>query len=659
MIIIISVMIIIFFSCSWGQVVNDSTDIKAEEVISNLLQEPGEESDNSDLYDTIEELISNPVNINEAGLSELIRIPFINIATANRILKHREKFGHFFSVYELYSIQDLSKDIIDKIFPFLTISDKTPVKGNSDNSFFSNSSINLRSKIQDDLQERKGFIENKFKGSKYKIYNRLIAGINNFELGFLTDKDPGENSISDFSSYFLSIKKIGIINNIILGDYLIKWGQGLALWSPFGFSKGADAVFPVKKNSKIVNRYISSSESNFFRGAALNFGWENFSLTTFYSRNGADANIDSVSQGILSIPIDGLHRTDNEIAKRKSTSETVYGSALEYHNNYINTGILFYSSSFANSFIPGSIYDINGNRSNYTSVFFDLYLKKVNLFGELVYNGTSVASINGIEIQANKDLIFLTSIRSYPRNFNNVHGFSFGEKSGAGKNEFGIYYGVRWNSPAGLFNFYFDQFKFPYASYRMPLPVTGHEFLLDYKNKLLKNFATVIRFKYENKETTFEENSFTKIGNKIKRISRIEFNYKLSKQIRLKERFEYNNIEVNNSVEEGFLTFQDIQFYLSPVFNFYTRITFFRTNSFNSAVYEYENDLAGTLISSVLYGEGIRWYFLIRTKLYKILTISCKYSETFKPKENSLGTGLLEIEGNLDNRFSLQLDLNY
>ena len=521
-------LIIVFFSISIGQTLDDSTDIKTEEIISDLLQEPSEETDNSDLYDTIKEFISNPLNINSAGLTELVKVPFIDITTANRILQHRKKFGHFFSVYELYSIDGFSKDIVGKINPFLTVKNKTP---GEENSFFSNSSFKIRSKIQSDLQERKGFVEKKFAGSRFKIYNRFLGNFNNLELGFLTDKDPGENSINDFSSYFLSIKKTGFINNIILGDYLIRWGQGLALWSPFGFSKGADAVFSVKKNAKIVSRYISASESNFFRGPAINLGWKSFSFTAFYSWNEIDANVDSVSHGILSTPIDGLHRTENELAKRGSVSETVYGSAIDYHSDYINTGILFYNSSYGNTFIPNSIYDIKGKNFNYTSFFYDLFLKNINLFGEMVYDGKSVSSINGIKIRACKELIFLTAVRNYPRNFNNIHGFSFGEKSGAGKNEFGIYYGVRWNSPAGFFNFYFDQFKFPYASYTMPLPSAGYELLLNYKNKFIKNIGIGIRFKYENKEIAFEQNCFTKIESRIKKILRIELNYKLSQQI--------------------------------------------------------------------------------------------------------------------------------
>ncbi len=657
---IISILLILLFCNSRDQALGDSTDFKTKEVISNLLQEPSEESDNSDLYDAVEELISNPVNINEAGLSELESVPFMDIKTANQILNHRKKFGHIFSISELYSVEELSKEIIEKISPFLTVVDKNSSRENSGDSFFSNLSFDLRSKILNDLQKRKGFTENKFNGSKYKIYNRVRTTYKNFELGFLTDKDPGESSINDFSSYYLFVKKTGIINNMVLGDYLVQWGQGLALWSLYGFSKGADAVFPVKKNSKIINKYTSSTESNFFRGAAVNLKFQNFSLTTFYSRNRVDASIDSVSHGILSIPIDGLHRTENELTKRKSTFETVYGSAITFQNNFLNTGILYYNSVFNNSFIPGSIYDIKGDKFNYTSFFYDIFSERMNLFGEFVYDGVSVALINGIKFPVNKDFIFVTSVRSYPRNFNNIHGFSFGEKSGACKNEFGIYNGIRWNSPAGLINFYYDQFKFPYASYQMPMPSSGNEFLIDYKKTFIKNFETKLRFKYENKEITFDENNISKIVNRIKEISRIEIIYKLNRQFRLKGRFEYNNIIINNNFfEEGFLTYQDIQVNLTALFNFYSRIIFFKTDSFNSAVYEYENDLTGTLLNTALYGEGIRWYLVINFRLSGIVSVSCKYSETIKPKEKTLGTGLLEIDGPLDNRLSLQLDINY
>ena len=102
----------------------------------------------------------------------------------------------------------------------------------------------------------------------------------------------------------------------------------------------------------------------------------------------------------------------------------------------------------------------------------------------------------------------------------------------------------------------------------------------------------------------------------------------------------------------------DIRFTPNSLLNIFARITIFKTDSFNSAIYEYENDLIGVLTNRALYGEGIRWYLIIRYRLLKLFTISAKYSETYKPKEKFLSSGNNTINGNVDNRFSIQIDLS-
>ncbi len=60
-----------------------------------------------------------------------------------------------------------------------------------------------------------------------------------------------------------------------------------------------------------------------------------------------------------------------------------------------------------------------------------------------------------------------------------------------------------------------------------------------------------------------------------------------------------------------------------------------------------------------MYGNGIRWYLMIRYRPLNFMNISAKYSETYKPDETSLSSGDNQINGNLDNRFSLQIDLSF
>ena len=108
---------------------------------------------------------------------------------------------------------------------------------------------------------------------------------NNFQLGVLTDKDAGEKNLNEFTSAHFFVKDLGHLKNLAIGDYYLEFGQGLALWNAYGFSKGADAVYPVKKSERKIVPYTSSSENNFLRGAAGTIDFNPVTISLFYSRN--------------------------------------------------------------------------------------------------------------------------------------------------------------------------------------------------------------------------------------------------------------------------------------------------------------------------------------------------------------------------------------
>jgi hypothetical protein len=170
-----------------------------------------------------------------------------------------------------------------------------------------------------------------------------------------------------------------------------------------------------------------------------------------------------------------------------------------------------------------------------------------------------------------------------------------------------------------------------------------------------------LRYKYENKEVTELVNIDEKIVRRLKQIVRTDLIYNLSKDLRLKTRIEYNHFFIKdvNLKENGLLIFQDLRYVPVKNINLYGRIIFFQTDSFNSAVYEYENDLLGVMPNLAMYGKGVRWYFIVKYKPLKFLTLSAKYSETYKPDVTSLSSGDNEIIGNVDNRISFQMDMSF
>lgn len=667
--IILIILIQVIFYCD-GFTQTDSTNIVSEDILENIIAEPDEEGDDSELFNVLEDLSQNPIDINTADLLELQKLPNLDALSAQRIIEHRKKFGSFFSPYELFSIREIDKDILTNIIPFV----KTTESEYDDNQIvkevipdkkklFTNSKVLLRSRVTNDLQNRNGFLNDKFAGSKPKIYNRILYSYNSkYRLGFLTEKDAGEKSITDFTSFHFQVKDVEFINNLIAGDYILEFGQGLVLWSPYGFSKGSDAIYPIKKRSGRIRPYTSAAEYRFFRGGAATISLSGFNITGFYSRKSFDASIDPITNEITSISKTGFHRTENEISKLNTVNSTLAGGVIEYkYLGRYSAGVIYYNTSFSKTFEQKSVFELNTNNLNYTSFFYDLNFTKVSIFGEAAYDGRSVASFNGVQFLFSNNFIFTTSIRSYPRNFRNIYGFGFGEQNGKTQNEFGIYTGFRWKLPVGIINFYFDQFKFPFSTFENTLPSDGNEFLFDFSSKPLSKLEARLRYKYENKEVTELLDDKNEIVKRLKQSIRTEIIYDLSNNLRLKGRFEFNDFAIRKAgkTENGYLILQDIRF--SPINNLRLngRIIFFRTDSFNSAVYEYENDLVGILSNLPMFGEGMRWYLTARYKPINWLSLSAKYSETYKPKESKLSSGDNEILGNVDNRISFQIDVSF
>lgn len=647
----------------------DSTSIITEDALDNILVEPEEETDNEEIVNIIEDLIRNPIDINTTDVFGLSKLPYMDIQSAQRIIEHRNKFGNFFSPTELFAIRELDIQLIEDILPFIKASRHKDDIEQYENisldseSFFTKSKFSLRNRVTNDLQTRDGFESGKYVGTKIKSYNRFLYNFeNNYQAGFLTEKDPGELSYTDFTSFHLQAKDIGFLKNFVAGDYVLEYGQGLALWSPFGFSKGADAVFPVKKNSRYLRPYTSAAEYRFFRGAAARILIDDFSLTAFYSNSTFDATVDSITGEITSVGQTGFHRFESELSKNGAANSKIIGSVLDYKlAGIINAGVIYYNSSFNRAFESSSIYDLSGDNFNYLSAFYDVNFSKINLFGEACFDGTSVASINGIQFFADRDFIFTSAVRSYPRNYNNLYGFGFSERSGKINNELGIYSGLKFKVPFGVINLYYDIFKFPYRTNENSLSSEGNELLFDLVSAPLPKFETRLRYKYENKEITELINTEEEIVRRLKQIIRTEFVYNITRDLRLKSRIEYNHFFIKDAgiKEDGFLIFQDLRYVPIKNLNLYSRIIFFQTDSFNSAVYEFENDLLGVMPNLAMYGKGIRWYLILKYKPLQFLSISTKYSETYKPYEVSLSSGDNEIVGNVDNRISFQIDMSF
>jgi len=630
--------------------------IKSLNALETILEDGSNTNDVSHIYYSFDNVFENPVDINNTSADALLQIPFLNKTTAQAIINYRNEIGNFSSLRQLKNVEGISDEMAEKLVTFLKIIGKnSPTFINSFSKIFSESEISFRSRIIQDLQPEKGFRENLFQGSRQKYYNRFtINSPDKYYFGLLIEKDAGEKSFADFVSYSLKINNLSFVKSIIAGNYNFEFAQGLSMWSPFGLAKGSDAVNTVSKNDRGAVPSVNPNENQFLHGAAIDFQFNKFSLKSFFSSHHLDASIDSISGLVSSLPIDGNHRTANEIKRHSSLEENIFGISGDYlFNNSSKISFLYYQSNY-DHYLDFENY--SGKKFEHFSVGYSATIKRLSFSGEIANYKNSIAAINTLQISVGKKLSLVFSYRHFPSDYYTIHGSSFGEK-GTATNENGFYTGFYWQSGIGSFNIYYDQFKFPIASSGYNFSSTGSDFRLFYNYKFSSSLELRLRYKNENTPVFIDDNLSQRKSNAL----RAELLYKIFKELKLRTRFEvvHKNSVASLPAENGYLFFQDINSSQIKNLSLTCRIIFFRTDSYESRLYEFENDLDGIMNNPALFGEGIRWYFICRYKTPIGLNLSLKYSELYRPNENSLSSGSAEILGNIDNRLSVQLDFSF
>jgi hypothetical protein len=637
----IVVFILLFSSVSlFAQ--TDTTAVLNDKIFQ-YLEDLTENKDDSQIYELFDELLSNPIELNSATIDDLQVLPFISAINAKRIVRFIKRKNGIKNFEELNQIKNIDTELLLLLKPFVKISSIKIVKTGQP-------AINLRSRFIEDIQDK----TNKYLGNKVKSYQRIKGSYGNFKFGGLTEKDAGEKSFADFYSGFVQYKSSGIIKNFIAGNYVFEFGQGLTVWSPYAFSKGSDATNSVSKRARNFIAYSSSDENNYFHGAAGTIVLSSLEISTFFSNNSIDGTlygIDSISNLYTS----GYHRTATELEKKNNITLTTFGISTKVRlTDYFDFSLLHYKNEFSLPFSNKDRFNLFGNNFSFSSVAYNLYFNNIYATGEFSFNGTSVASINNINFYVSKSFTFTTSVRSYPRNFYNLFSNGFGEKNST-QNELGFYIGVKWKSNYGTINTYYDIFKQPSSSFNSILPSTGNDFLLDYRYKIRNNITLNLKYKNESKEKEFTTEKNPQLLKETKSNFRIQLSYKLSKNIYGRNRIEL--VKYNAAINEtGILTFQDIKLYWEKT-NLIGRIIFFDTESYNSRIYEFENNHRGLLTNLPMYGNGFRWYFIFNYQPFPNLKISARYSETYKPKQQTLAKS--KLQNTLNNRFSLQVDFRF
>ncbi len=649
-----------------------------EAIIESHLDKLDEETDVALIIEDLEGLLENPININATDAEELSRLYLLNPVQINKLLKFVKEFGPVYTIFELNAIDGFTPDLLQKIEPFITFGPETETRIPLKKQLKSGRhELILRS--LGNLQKARGYQPKDdgtkpYEGNRFRYYGRYRYEIrDNFSMGLTAEKDPGEAFLKgsnkhgfDYYSGHISVRFNHWIKDVTVGDFVVRSGQGLVLWQGYTIGKSLD-VLNISKTGQGVRPYTSVNENAFFRGMSTSLDLGSAKIIVFGSHKKADGNLapdDNDSIYFTSLQTSGYHRTESEIADEKTVGATDLGAVFSLNFNNLKIGANFVYQQFDKPFIPASRlynkYRFHGTE-NYTGSIDYLFNKgKYLLFGEAALSKSGgKALLQGAVARLNDQVSFSALYRHFDKDYHALWANTFAEGSNI-SNESGLYFGSRILPVKFVtLSLYSDLYQSKWINYSTIGPSRGWDVFAQADVRLSEELSFYLRYKNEEKTQKFKtEKRYTDLPERTQK-TRLHFDYQLTETIKLRTRFEHVYYEGDNS-GNGFMIFQDIQYSgLRLPFHVSARVAWFNTDSYDSRIYAYENDLLYTFSVPAFYGKGFRTYLNMRYRISNHLECWLKLANTHWTDRDTISSGYNEISGSDKTELKIQFRLKF
>lgn len=609
-----------------------------QQTVEDLLESMGDNmSDDADIQEILDDLESfrqNPLLINSAQAGELLRLHLLSEVQVNNLLRFREKTGFIYSLYEMASIDGFTPDVLQKIEPFISfgLPENVRTKKSSNEIFVRSTRVIAPSGATD---------QSKYEGSPERYYLRLKHVSPGLEYGAVGEKDPGEAFFSqsnphgfDYTSAYVNFRTGKGGSRLFAGDYSIRFGQGLVAWQGFSMGKSAETT-QVFRSAPGIRSYSSTDENQFFRGLAGYFRSGRFTVSPFISRTQIDANLDTLEGKPYfgAFQTSGYHRTGSEIGGENSLGQLAGGGQVSYSSGRWSVGLSTVYTRFDavmnrsdepyNQFLPEGKDNLVGGIDWKGSV------KNVFLFGEAAISGKSGrALLTGLMLKPASNAELTLVYRNINKNYFSFYSNAFAESSRI-NDETGAYLGMKiFPAPRWIIWGYADFFKYRWMKYTTAAPSSGAEFLAQVSYSPTRTTNIYLRFFQEDKEQRLISGALKYNGQQLINRIRLNFTSDAGEQFKLKSRLEFSFYSKQKS-ESGLLICQDVSF--KPVEKLYAlngRLAYFKTDSYNSRLYAYENDVLYAFSVPALYGDGLRAYLNWQRRFGGNLTLWLKFAAT-------------------------------
>ncbi|MEI9956689.1 MAG: helix-hairpin-helix domain-containing protein [Ferruginibacter sp.] len=589
-----------------------------EQQMENITAGNGDVETEDDSYvQQMQEFAKHPLNLNTADENDLKSLGVLNALQIQNLINYRSLFGNFINIYELQAVPSWNIQLIQKIRLYVSVNNNIGLT-NTLRERLKGGERSILLRASQTLEKSKGFIidsstaTNFYPGSPQKILLRYKYQFKNLlQYGIVGEKDAGEQFFKgkqkqgfDFYSAHFFISNIGIIKSLALGDFTVNLGQGLTQWQSLAFKKSSD-VINIKRAAAVLRPYSSAGEINFHRGAGITVGKNNWQATFFASYKKIDANLvadtsQTQDDFISSLQTSGYHRTQSETADKGIQQQLAIGGNFSYQYKRLHIGFNGIQYHFKLPLVkandPYNLYALTGKSFGNYSMDYAYTFKNMHLFGEVAAtNNLYKALVSGVLISMSQQVDMSFLYRNISKGYQSLYTTAFTESTYP-SNETGFYTGLSvhpgstWRIDA-----YVDMYKFPWLKFRVNAPSSGADYLLQVTYKPNKQLEIYTRFHTESKAINFNPDQFvlSPVVAQPKQNWRTECTYSPSKQYVFSSRVEalwFN--KKSTAPEQGFLIYFDVLYKpLQKPFAASVRWQYFETDSYNSRLYAYENDL--------------------------------------------------------------------
>jgi hypothetical protein len=584
--------------------------------------------------DRLEELAENPVRLNSSRENEISRLFFLSDFQVKILLDYAHSSGKIISVYELANIPGFDKETVEMMIPFITLDTKPEMRSDSSG---------WRNTLLTNICFKSGNNDTTFLGPAWKILNKYKFQAGDFSGGFTVEKDPGEKLFSgnppipDFFSANVAYKGSGLIQRLIVGDYSARFGLGTNINTRIrtGLSLTTPGYLPAGDE---ITSYTSTDENIFFRGVAATLSVKNIGLSFFYSKNYVDATLGSSSDTpddyIESFYLSGIHNTASLLRKKDVISDLTYGINLSYNFNNIRIGFTCSEDRFSLPINPSGndpkdIFDFRGDRNSLYSIYYNSLINRLILYGELSTTGSyRYAMVQGVSFRPSDRLTINILYRNYGPGYFSFHGKGPGGSSST-SNEQGLLGNFTFEAAKHLFiSGGCDIQHFPWLKYRCSAPSWGMRRELRFRflptDKL--TFDASFNYRFSMVDST-ESMGIPEQKEMITKSLKCSVRYSLTGNLSIGTRIDYKYIDPSGS--RGMLLLQDMNYRFRhiPVALMF-RYCVFNTDSWDSRIYTFENDLLYSYNIPALSGEGSRSYLMAKWEIGKFAEMRVKYGIT-------------------------------